>query len=63
MLQERESPFFNSDVKYCIRNTEDRADRLYWIDGHGWEKENYSVFSCEEKYAYSLPDDGEWEEC
>lgn len=62
VVGERKS-FFNSDVKYCIRNTEDRAARLYWVDGHGWEKENYSVFSCEEKYVYSLPDDGEWEEC
>lgn len=51
------------DTMYCIRNTKYPEDYLYWVDGHGWEKENYSVFSSEEKDDYALPDDGEWEEC
>lgn len=48
---------------YCIRNIARRNEYLYWLDGHGWEKEEYSVFTEEEMKNYPLPDDGEWEEC
>ena len=48
---------------YCIRNVTRRVDYLYWLDGHGWVEEEYSVFTEEEMKNYTLPDDGEWEEC